>query len=192
MCPAGSFPGTTSSTAPAVNTTNWDLHQSSEQPQQREAILSPGAGDDRATAICRSRPPTSRSTDKHVSFGGWISVAGVIRSRPVRSADRSAHDARHVAGILAECQIRFHGRRAARSTSWKTAAASRLLVSSAFHWQKNPGPCCGQHQHVCRRIYSASEAEAIRSISTPASTRTPWNGTQRSFASMSTVIFTTP
>jgi beta-glucanase (GH16 family) len=21
-------------------------------------------------------------------------------------------------------------------------------VSSAFHWQKNPGPCCGQHQYV--------------------------------------------
>ena len=30
------------------------------------------------------------------------------------------------------------------------------LTSSAFHWQKDPGPCCGQHQYVFHE-YTATE-----------------------------------
>jgi beta-glucanase (GH16 family) len=33
-----------------------------------------------------------------------------------------------------------------------------LIVSSAYHWQTNPGPCCGQHQYVFEN-YSATEDE---------------------------------
>ena len=35
------------------------------------------------------------------------------------------------------------------------------LTSSAFHWQKNPGPCCGQHQYVFEEYTATSGGQPV-------------------------------
>lgn len=35
------------------------------------------------------------------------------------------------------------------------------IVSSAFHWQKNPGPCCGSHQYVSRNYTATSGGNPV-------------------------------
>jgi len=36
-----------------------------------------------------------------------------------------------------------------------------LLVSSAYHWQKNPGPCCSQHQYVFEEYRSTVDGVPV-------------------------------
>jgi beta-glucanase (GH16 family) len=52
-----------------------------------------------------------------------------------------------------------------KSVAWPTGGeidimenrgSQPLIVSSAYHWQTNPGPCCGQHQFVFEN-YSTSD-----------------------------------
>lgn len=35
------------------------------------------------------------------------------------------------------------------------------IVSSAFHWQKNPGPCCGSHQYVAEEYATSSGGNPV-------------------------------
>jgi beta-glucanase (GH16 family) len=36
-----------------------------------------------------------------------------------------------------------------------------FLVSSAYHWQTNPGPCCGQHQYVFEEYTATVDGEQV-------------------------------
>jgi beta-glucanase (GH16 family) len=36
-----------------------------------------------------------------------------------------------------------------------------LLVSSAYHWQTNPGPCCGQHQYLFHEHTATENGEDV-------------------------------